>query len=67
MHFKLIIAFVEDKNLLKTYIMKNKAEELSAIELQTKVETSKTIESNNLQPSSNNAKITRVKELQFMV
>jgi conjugative relaxase-like TrwC/TraI family protein len=63
-HKKEFSAFVEDKNQLKSYLMKNSGAELSAIELNSKAINNE-ISSKNLQPSITHAKIKDTKEIEL--
>ena len=61
-HKKEFSAFVEDKNQLKSYLMKNNGTELSAIELNNKAINNE-ISTKNLQPNVNHDKIRNVKDI----
>jgi ATP-dependent exoDNAse (exonuclease V) alpha subunit len=63
-HKKEFSAFVEDKNQLKSYLMKNNGTELSAIELNNKAINNE-ISSKNLQPSIVPARIKNVKGIEL--
>jgi conjugative relaxase-like TrwC/TraI family protein len=59
-------ALVEDKNLLKSYLMKNSGTELSAIELHNKVINDDTV-SKDLRLSNNHGKSRDMKEIQHTI